>query len=235
MSIPFARGQARSNNQGETRIPTTNGIPINVKQYRHPPHLREELAKQIDQMKEDDIIEESESPYNSPIWIVPKKPDAQGNKRWRLVIDFRSLNERTIASAYPLPNLTEILDQLGSSKYFLTLDLASGFHQVAIDPDDAPKTAFSTPFNHFQYKRMAIGLKGAPATFQALIDRVLSGLQGVELFVYMGDVVLRGIFKESYAENEPIIWEIKNCRFNFTTAEVLVPSKGGRVFRACNF
>ena len=113
-------------------IPTTDNIPTNVKQYHYPPHLRDIVQKQVQELINNDIVEESESPYNSPLWIVPKKPDSQGNKRWRLVIDFRALNEKTVASAYPLPNITEILDQLGRSKYFSTLDLASGFHQVPI-------------------------------------------------------------------------------------------------------
>ena len=80
------------------KIPTTDNAPVNVKQYRYPPQLREVIQKQIQELIHNDIIEESESPYNSPLWIVPKKPDSQGNKRWRLVIDFRALNEKTIAS-----------------------------------------------------------------------------------------------------------------------------------------
>ena len=172
------------------KIPTIDNIPINVKQYRYPPHLRDIVQKQVQELIDNDIVEESESPYNSPLWIVSKKPDVQGNKRWRLVIDFRALNEKMVASAYPLPNITEILDQLGRSKYFSTLDLASGFHQVPIDPADSSKTAFSTPFNHLQYKRIPMGLKGAPSTFQALMDKVLTGLQGIELFVYMDDIVI---------------------------------------------
>ena len=172
------------------KIPTTDNIPINVKQYRYPPQLREVVQKQVQELIDNDIVEKPESPYNSPLWIVPKKPDSQGKKRWRLVIDFRALNEKKIASAYPLPNITEILDQLGRSKYFSTLDLASGFHQVPIDPADAPKTAFSTPFNHLQCKRMPMGLKDSPSTFQGLMDIVLSGLQGIELFVCMDDIVV---------------------------------------------
>ncbi|CAB0041212.1 unnamed protein product [Trichogramma brassicae] len=172
------------------RILTHDDIPVNVKQYRHPPQLREEIDNQIKELLEQDIIEESESPYNSPLWIVPKKAGPNGTRKWRLVIDFRALNEKTIASAYPLPNITEILDQLGRSKYFSTLDLQSGFYQVEIDPKDAPKTAFSTPFQHLQYKRMAMGLKGSPGTFQALMNKVLTGLQGVELFIYMDDIVV---------------------------------------------
>ena len=112
------------------KIPTTDNIPINVRQYRYPPHLREAVREQVQDLINNDIVEESESPYNSPLWIVPKKADSQGNKRWRLIVDFRALNEKTIASAYPLPNITEILDQLGRSKYSSTLDLAFGFHQV---------------------------------------------------------------------------------------------------------
>lgn len=133
----------------------------------------------MDELLKNDIIEESESPYNSPLLIVPKKPGPNGEKKWRLVIDFRALDEKTIACSYSLPNITEILDELGESKYFSTLDLASGFHQVPIDPKDAPKTAFSTPFRHLQYKRMEMRLDGAPSTFQSLMDRVLSGLQGI--------------------------------------------------------
>ena len=136
------------------KIPSIPGdnAPVNVKQYRYPPQLREVIQKEIQELLDNDIIEESESPYNTPLWIVPKKPDSQGNKRWRLVIDFRALNEKTIASAYPLPNITEILDQLGRSKYFSTLDLASGFHQVPIDPADVSKTEFSTHLITFNIK-----------------------------------------------------------------------------------
>jgi len=89
-----------------------------------------------------------------------------------------NLNEKTIGDAYPLPNITDILDQLGSAKYFSILDLASGFHQILMSSKDARKTAFSTPYGHYQFKRMPFGLKNAPTTFQRLMDNVLSRLQG---------------------------------------------------------
>ncbi|XP_043604719.1 uncharacterized protein LOC122577454 [Bombus pyrosoma] len=187
----------------EHRIITTDDIPINVKQYRYPPAHREEITRQIQELLETDVVMPSTSPYNSPLWIVPKKPDSQGNKRWRLVIDYRKLNDKTIGDAYPLPNITEILDQLGSAKYFSTFDLASGFHQIRMAREDAHKTAFSTPYGHFQFKRMPFGLKNAPATFQRLMNSVLSGLQGVELFVYLDDIV---IYSTSLQEHE--------CKFN---------------------
>jgi len=88
-------------------------------------------------------------------------------------------------------------DQLRSAKYFLVLDLVSGFHQM--NSKDAPKTAFSTPYGHYQFKRMPFGLKNAPATFQRLMDNVLSGLQSNELFVYMDNIV---VYAKSLREHE---------------------------------
>uniref|UniRef100_A0ABD2VTU9 Reverse transcriptase domain-containing protein n=1 Tax=Trichogramma kaykai TaxID=54128 RepID=A0ABD2VTU9_9HYME len=76
-------------------------------------------------MLDNDIIETSESPYNNPLWIVEKKPDSEGNKRWRIVLDFRALNNKTISDAYPLPNITEIFDQVDHQPlvWFKTADL----------------------------------------------------------------------------------------------------------------
>jgi len=106
------------------------------------------------------------------------------------MIDFRALNEKTIGDAYPLPNITEILDQLGSAKYFSTFDLASGFHQIPMHASDAQKTAFSTPHGHYQFNQMPFELKNAPVTFQRLMDQVLSGLQGNDMFVYLDNIVI---------------------------------------------
>lgn len=181
------------------KINTTDDQPINTKQYRFPPIHKNEIDRQVGEMLKNGIIEPSVSPYNSPLWIVPKKADSKGNKRWRLVIDFRALNEKTLGDAYPLPNIIDILDQLGSAKYFSVFDLASGFHQIPMHESDAPKTAFSTPFGHYEFKRMPFGLKNAPATFQRLMDRVLSGLQGTSLFVYLDDIV---IYASSLTEHE---------------------------------
>ncbi|XP_036148743.1 uncharacterized protein LOC118647611 [Monomorium pharaonis] len=186
-------------NAAEHSIPTINDVPIHTKQYRFPPVHKAEIDSQVNKLLSSDMIEYSSSPYNSPVWIVPKKPDSLGNKQWRMVIDYRNLNEKTIGDAYPLPNITDILDQLGSAKYFSVLDLASGFHQIPMAPKDAPKTAFSTPYGHYQFKRMPFGLKNAPSTFQRLMDNVLSGLQGNELFVYMDDIV---IYARSLKEHE---------------------------------
>lgn len=91
-------------------------------------------------MLQQNIIRHSKSPWSSPIWIVPKKLDSQGNRKWRIVVDYRKLNERTIDDRYPIPNISDILDKLGRSQYFTTLDLASSFHQIEIYSKDIEKT-----------------------------------------------------------------------------------------------
>ena len=179
-----------STNTIQHAILTTDKAPINTKQYRYPSIHKEEIRSQIDSLLKGNIIQPSMSPYNSPVWIVPKKSDRTGKPRWRMVIDYRRLNEKAISDAYPLLNIIDILDQLGAAKYFSTLDLASGFHQIPMDPESKFKTAFSTPNGHYEFNRMPFGLKNAPATFQRCMDLVLSGLQGVELFVYMDDIVI---------------------------------------------
>jgi len=171
-------------------IPTPTIDPtrgINTKSYRIPEIHREEVQKQTEQMLRDGIVAPSSSPWNSPILVIPKKTDASG-KKWRIVVDFRKLNDVTIGDSFPNPVISEILDALGKSKYFSTIDCASGFLQVPVKLEDQPKTAFSTR-GHFQYTRMPFGLKGAPATFQRLMTTILSGIQGIKCLGYLDDVV----------------------------------------------
>lgn len=149
-----------------------------------------EIKSQIYELLRQGIIRPSYSPWSSPIWIVPKKIDASNKQKWRLVVDYRKLNEKTIGDRYPLPNITEILDKLGRSMYFTTLDLASGFHQIEIDPRDVKKTAFTVDNGHYEFIRMPFGLRNAPSTFQRVMDNILSDLQGRICLVYMDDIIV---------------------------------------------
>ena len=174
--------------------------PINMKPYRLPEAHKEEVDKQVKKMLKDGIIVPSKSAWNSPILAVPKKMDASGEKRWRIVVDYRKLNEVSVGDAYPLPNINEILDQLGKARYFSTLDLASGFHQIPLKREDREKTAFSCPYGHFEFVRTPFGLKGAPPTFQRLMNTVLSGLQGIKCFIYLDDIVIHGNSLQNHNE-----------------------------------
>ena len=118
---------------------------MNIKQYGHPLIHKEFIEKNIQKKLTEGIIEPSNSSSNSPIWIVPRKTNAQRNLRWRMVVDFCELNQRTTGDAYPLSNITDILDQLGGAMYFSFFDLACGFHQIKMAPEDQWKILFSTP------------------------------------------------------------------------------------------
>jgi hypothetical protein len=128
-------------------VPGTS--PIYTRPYRLPESQKEEVEKQVGKLLKEGIIKESNSPWNSPLLIVPKKAENNGERKWRLVVDFRKLNEKTIGDAYPLPDITEILDQLGQFKYFSCLDLVMGYHQIELEGKDKEKTAFSTKNGHW--------------------------------------------------------------------------------------
>lgn len=171
-------------------IRVKNEEPIFTRSFRHPKAMQAEISSQISKLLDNKIIRPSISPYSSPVWIVPKKMDASGKRKFRMVIDYRKLNENTVEDKYPLPRIDEILDNLGKCTYFTTLDLAQGFHQIEVHPNSVEKTAFTVPNGHFEYTRMPFGLKNAPATFQRMMDEVLREFLYQFCFVYMDDVII---------------------------------------------
>lgn len=182
----------------EHQIITNIDKPLYSKIYRYPQIHESEIEKQINEMLKQNIIRESNSAYNSPLWIVPKKNDNSGEKQWRIVIDYRKLNEHTVEDKYPIPNLNGLLDKLGRAQYFSTIDLAKGFHQILLREEDRKKTAFSTPFGHYEFIRMPFGLKNAPSTFQRLMNSLLRNFINKTCVVYMDDIL---IFSSSLTEH----------------------------------
>lgn len=96
----------------QAEIRTTTDDPIYTKSYPYPANMRAEVEKQIAQLLRDGIIRPSKSPYNSPIWIVEKKPDASGTKKYRMVIDFKRLNAVTISDTYPIPDISSTIARI---------------------------------------------------------------------------------------------------------------------------
>ena len=117
--------------------------PVDVKPYRLPETQKHEIRRQVEELTWGGIITESNFTWNSLLLIVPRKADAAGEKNWKLVIDYRKVNEKTVGDAYPLPDITEILDQLGQSKYFSCIDLVMGYHQIELSELDPAVLAFS--------------------------------------------------------------------------------------------
>lgn len=107
---------------------------------------------------EKNVIQPLPSPYSSPLWIIPKKANVDDNKRWRLVIDYRMLNEKTVKVSYPLPNITG--DTTPAKKRQILQHFRSCIWiSPATNKEDAPKNAFSKPYGHYEFLRMPFGLK----------------------------------------------------------------------------
>ncbi|KAK9693072.1 RNase H-like domain found in reverse transcriptase [Popillia japonica] len=139
----------------------------------------------VSDLLDNGIIRESDSPYASPILLVKKK-----NGEQRMCVDYRALNAKTIKDRFPLPHVDDFLDKLKGCRYFTSLDLASGYHQIQLEESSIPKTAFITPDGHFEYLRVPFGLCNAPAVFQRTINKVLGNLRYGKALAYMDDILL---------------------------------------------
>lgn len=166
-------------------IPVTDDAPVSQPYRRIPPTQYKEVQDHISELLKKGVIQESSSSYASPVVLVRKSDGSL-----RLCVDYRRLNSKTRRDAFPLPRIDESLDALSGAKLFSTIDLASGYHQVAIHEKDREKTAFTTPFGLYEYLRMPFGLCNAPATFQRLMQATMSDLMFQIVLVYLDDLLV---------------------------------------------
>ena len=141
---------------------------------------------------------------------MPKKQDASGRKKWRMVIDYRKLNGKTIEDKYSLPRMDDILENSEKCSYSITLDLAQGFHQIAVDKNSIQQTAFTVENGYYEYVRIPFGLKNAPAIFQRLMDKILMKYLHKFCFVYMDDIIFSKSLQEHLQHLKLIFDELKN-------------------------
>lgn len=185
----------------EHHINTGNNPPVSVPPYRMSPTKKELLKQEIDSLLEQGIIEECESPYASPVVLIPK-PDG----KVRLCIDYRKLNSQTVQDTYPLPRIDDLLNEAKPTPYMSTIDLRSGYHQVKVAKEDQDKTAFICPFGTYKFNRMPFGLRNAPATFSRLIDKFRSGLHDVFALSYLDDIIiLSDTFQKHLSDLEQVL------------------------------
>lgn len=183
-----------------------NVKPIYVKPYRLPNALKPKIDKQIKKMLDDDIIEPTNSDWNSPILLVPKKGD-NNDRKWRLVIDYRKINSVIQNDKFPLPHITEILDSLSGAMYFTHLDLQQSYYQTSLDSDSRKITAFTTNTGQWQMKHLPMGLKISPSAFSRVMSIAMSGLTCEKAFIYMDDIIVFGRHIESHNKNLMDVFE----------------------------
>lgn len=178
-----------------------DAMPVYVKPYRLPVSQKDEIHKQVHKMLKSGIIEETSSEWSAPLLIVPKKPDLNGNKKWRIVIDYRLLNRQIRDDKFPLPCIDEILDSLSGAIYFSHLDLSQGYYQVELDPKSRPYTAFTTDNGQYQLTRLPMGLKISPNAFSRAMTLAMSGLNYESCFVYLDDLIVFGSSLNQHNKN----------------------------------
>jgi len=168
--------------------------------FRHPYRLSpaelSELKLQIEALLPAGFISPSSSPFGAPVLFASKKDGGL-----RFCVDYRALNNVTIKNRYPLPRIQDLIDKLSSARYFSALDCFSGFWQIPVAPADRHKTAFNTALGQFQWNVMPFGLCNAPASFQALMDKVLRPLILRNICcVYMDDILVFSKTKEEHLQ-----------------------------------
>ncbi|GFW36836.1 retrovirus-related Pol polyprotein from transposon 412 [Trichonephila clavipes] len=150
------------------RISLQHDYPIKCPIYKIPFNLRNEFRRQIADLEKARIISESNSQYNTPALFVKQK------EKWRLVLDFRKLNEITLTQDFVIPTLDDILHEISGSYYFSALDMKSVSNQIPLHFADRHKTAFSTPDgDKYEFNRLCFGLKNSPKAFQSIAQEVL--------------------------------------------------------------
>lgn len=207
-----------------------NTVPRYIKQYRLPQAQREVIAAKVREMVQQGLAEPCISAWNSPVLLVPKK-GASTLKDYRLVIDYRRLNDVVEDDKFPIPNIDEILDDVGQAKVFSTLDLDQGYYQMRLEKESRPCTAFTTKDGHFQLVRMPMGLKTSPSCFSRMMLMVLGDLIGKCAYVYLDDIVVYGKDEREHAQNlERVLSRLrsvglklkpKKCQFFRTSVKYL--------------
>ncbi len=167
--------------------------PPNRATYRMSPKELDELRKQLNDLVEHGFIQPSKSPFGAPVLFVKKKDGSM-----RMCVDYRALNKITIKNKYPLPRIDELFDRLRGAKWFSSIDLYSGYHQVRIHPEDVPKTAFRTRYGHYEFCVLPFGLTNAPATFMNLMNDVLRPHLDSSVVVFIDDILIYSKTKEEH-------------------------------------
>jgi len=210
-----------------------NASPVRNKPMRMNPMEEKGLLALMEKFMKKGWVQRSNSEWASRAFVVPKKTtDKYGNQEWRLVIDFRRLNELTKKMAYPLPKIDVLLRKLHGKSVFSAIDFESGFHQLPMDPETRHLAAFVTPIGLFEYTVLPMGIASAPSTFQKTMDIVFKDvlLEGFS-FVYLDDITIASHSWEEHAmhldkvltliSNNNLTLRLSKCQFGKTELSLL--------------
>nr|GFA37429.1 putative reverse transcriptase domain-containing protein [Tanacetum cinerariifolium] len=166
-------------------------------------------------------IRPSSSPWGAPVLFVKKKDGS-----FQMCIDYRELNKLTVKNRYPLPRIDDLFDQLQGSSVYSKIDLRSGYHQLRVQKEDIPITAFRTRYGHYELQVMPFGLTNAPAVFMDLMNRVCRPYLDKFVIVFIDDILIFSKDEKEHKEHLKAILELlkkEELYAKFSKCEFLVP------------
>ena len=162
--------------------------PIAIKSRKYSSEDKYFIKKEITRMLAEGIIETSESPWRAQVVVTSSE-----NHKRRLAIDYsQTINRFTNLDAYPLPKIDETISEIAKYRVYSTLDLRSAYHQVAIKPVDRPYTAFEANGRLYQFKRIPFGVTNGVASFQRIMDKIITDEKLEGTFAYIDNVTVCG-------------------------------------------
>jgi hypothetical protein len=159
-----------------------------------------ELKKQLSELEQKGYVGPISSPWGAPVLFVKKKDGSM-----RLCVDYRALNEVTIKNKYPLPRIDDLFDQLKSVKFFLKIDLRSGYYQLKIRSEDVLKTALVTRYGQYEFTVMPFGLTNAPAYFMNLMNKVFMEELDRFVIVFIDDIFVYSRSAEEHGQHLKVV------------------------------
>jgi hypothetical protein len=137
-------------------------------------------------------------PIAYPTWLANVVMVQMKSGKWRMCIDFTSLNKACPKDNFPLPRIDKIVDSAAGYKVLSLLDCFSGYHQIYMKEEDKASTSFITSFGTYCFVHMPEGLKNARSTFSRLTKRVLESQVGCNIFTYVDNIVVASKNKEDH-------------------------------------
>jgi hypothetical protein len=174
-------------------------------------------------MLQQGIIRLSSLVFSSSVPLI-KKHDGT----WCFCVEYHTLNSHTVHDMFPIPIINELLDELHGARFFSKLDLHSGYHQVIMDTDDVAKTMFHMHHGHIEFLVMSFGLMNAPATFEALMNNVLSDFNRNFILVFFDGILVYSNSWSSHLQHVRLVLQrlrkhklvVKHSMCSFGTTEV---------------